>query len=95
MSTHVIPCVTTWPISPQAEHQKFETHYCLLTAACICSQGMAVWSGNDDSCHQERHECGAMGVISVTANIVPGLMSQMMKVRCHALIYSMILGTRN
>lgn len=41
--------------------------------------GMAVWSGNDDSCHQERHECGAMGVISVTANVVPGLMAQMMK----------------
>jgi 4-hydroxy-tetrahydrodipicolinate synthase len=45
----------------------------------LSDMGMAVWSGNDDSCHQERHECGAMGVISVTANIVPGLMSQMMK----------------
>merc|ERR1712159_244111 len=41
--------------------------------------GMAVWSGNDDSCHQERHDCGAMGVISVTANVVPGLMSALMK----------------
>ena len=41
--------------------------------------GMTVWSGNDDSCHQERHECGAMGVISVTSNVVPGLMAQMMK----------------
>jgi len=45
----------------------------------LSGMGMAVWSGNDDSCHQERHECGAMGVISVTANIVPGLFSQMMK----------------
>merc|ERR1712146_754950 len=47
----------------------------------LADKGMAVWSGNDDSCHQERHECGAMGVISVTANVVPGLMSQMMKDR--------------
>ena len=45
----------------------------------LSGMGMAVWSGNDDSCHQERHECGAMGVISVTANVVPGLFSQMMK----------------
>ena len=67
-----------------------------------------MWSGNDDLCHQERHECGAQvaiahnplpifqmnqilirhgsrftlllvqGVISVTANVVPGLFSQLM-----------------
>jgi len=47
----------------------------------LADKGMAVWSGNDDSCHHERHDCGAMGVISVTANVVPGLMSQMMKDR--------------
>merc|ERR1719506_3015184 len=40
--------------------------------------GIAVWSGNDDSSHEERHRCGAMGVISVTANIVPGLFSELM-----------------
>lgn len=45
----------------------------------LSGMGMSVWSGNDDLCHQERHECGAMGVISVTANVVPGLMSALMK----------------
>merc|ERR1712216_1733 len=47
----------------------------------LSDMGMAVWSGNDDSCHQERHDCGAVGVISVTANVVPGLFSKMMKDR--------------
>merc|ERR1712097_97853 len=45
----------------------------------LTALGMASWSGNDDSCHEERHECGAMGVISVTANVVPGLFAKMMK----------------
>jgi len=45
----------------------------------LSGMGMSVWSGNDDLCHQERHECGAMGVISVTANVVPGLMSKLMR----------------
>merc|ERR1711865_1265952 len=44
----------------------------------LSDMGMFVWSGNDDLCHQERHECGAQGVISVTANVVPGLFSQLM-----------------
>merc|ERR1711865_1316128 len=43
--------------------------------------GMKVWSGNDDLCHQETHDCGAMGVISVTANVVPALMSQLVNGR--------------
>eukprot|EP01044_Picomonas_judraskeda_P013388 COSAG03_NODE_2019_length_3208_cov_212.097459_2_plen_323_part_00 len=37
------------------------------------------WSGNDDECHETRHEAGCQGVISVTANLIPGLFSQMMK----------------
>lgn len=40
--------------------------------------GMSVWSGNDDDCHYSRHQCGAMGSISVAANIVPGLYRDMM-----------------
>jgi len=47
----------------------------------LTEMGIASWSGNDDSCHHERHDCGAMGVISVTANVVPGLFSKMMKER--------------
>eukprot|EP01047_Picozoa_sp_COSAG01_P006645 COSAG01_NODE_243_length_20572_cov_24.956137_17_plen_252_part_00 len=36
-------------------------------------------SGNDDECHETRHEAGCQGVISVTSNLVPALFSQMMK----------------
>merc|ERR1719272_499911 len=42
---------------------------------------MAVWSGNDEECHHTRHECGAVGVISVTANVVPGLFKRLMTER--------------
>lgn len=41
-------------------------------------QGIACWSGNDDECHDGRHQYGSHGVISVTSNIVPGLMRQLM-----------------
>lgn len=41
-------------------------------------QGIACWSGNDDESHDGRHLFGSHGVISVTSNIVPGLMRQLM-----------------
>lgn len=40
--------------------------------------GMVVWSGNDDECHDSRWDYGANGVISVTSNLVPGLMRELM-----------------
>ncbi|KAM3288321.1 4-hydroxy-tetrahydrodipicolinate synthase, chloroplastic isoform X1 [Capsicum chacoense] len=42
------------------------------------SNGLVVWSGNDDECHDSRWDHGATGVISVTSNLVPGLMRQLM-----------------
>ncbi|KAI5067292.1 hypothetical protein GOP47_0017820 [Adiantum capillus-veneris] len=36
--------------------------------------GIAVWSGNDDQCHDARWDFGACGVISVASNLIPGLM---------------------
>ncbi|XP_031484418.1 4-hydroxy-tetrahydrodipicolinate synthase, chloroplastic-like [Nymphaea colorata] len=42
------------------------------------NKGVVVWSGNDDECHDAKWECGATGVISVTSNLVPGLMHQLM-----------------
>jgi len=42
------------------------------------SQGIACWSGNDDECFEARHQHGAHGVISVTSNIAPKLMRQLM-----------------
>jgi len=41
-------------------------------------QGIACWSGNDDECHDGRHQHGSHGVISVTSNIIPGIMRQLM-----------------
>jgi len=42
------------------------------------NQGIACWSGNDDECFESRHRHGSHGVISVTSNIVPGLMRKLM-----------------
>ncbi|TKW21999.1 hypothetical protein SEVIR_4G158700v4 [Setaria viridis] len=39
---------------------------------------IAVWSGNDDECHDSRWKYGATGVISVASNLVPGLMHSLM-----------------
>lgn len=40
--------------------------------------GIVVWSGNDDQCHDARWNHGATGVISVTSNLVPALMRKLM-----------------
>ncbi len=40
--------------------------------------GITCWSGNDDESAAGRHQHGSHGVISVTANIVPGLMRRLM-----------------
>jgi len=45
---------------------------------CYTDKGISVWSGNDDECHDSRWKYGAIGVISVTSNLVPGLMHSLM-----------------
>ncbi|KAJ6821045.1 4-hydroxy-tetrahydrodipicolinate synthase, chloroplastic-like [Iris pallida] len=40
--------------------------------------GITIWSGNDDECHDSRWRYGATGVVSVTSNLVPGLMRTLM-----------------
>lgn len=42
------------------------------------AKGIACWSGNDDECHDGLHKHGSHGVISVTSNLVPGLMRELM-----------------
>ncbi|KAG8371679.1 hypothetical protein BUALT_Bualt13G0113400 [Buddleja alternifolia] len=42
------------------------------------SNGVVIWSGNDDQAHDSRWVYGATGVISVTSNLVPGLMRELM-----------------
>lgn len=49
------------------------------------AMGITCWSGNDDEAHDARHDAGAVGVISVTSNIIPGLFSRLMKEKDPAL----------
>lgn len=66
------------------DHENFAgVKECMGVDRCkvLADMGMAVWSGNDDLSHDERHLSGAMGVISVTANVVPGLMRRLMDER--------------
>lgn len=42
------------------------------------AKGIACWSGNDDECFVGRHEHKSHGVISVTSNLVPGMMRTLM-----------------
>jgi len=41
-------------------------------------KGICCWSGNDDQMHLSRHKYGAVGVISVTSNVVPALVKKLM-----------------
>ncbi|CCQ10933.1 Dihydrodipicolinate synthase [Pseudoalteromonas luteoviolacea B = ATCC 29581] len=42
------------------------------------ARGIACWSGNDDESHDGKHSFQSHGVISVTSNIIPGLMRTLM-----------------
>jgi len=48
-------------------------------------QGVCCWSGNDDQMHESRHKYGAVGVISVTSQIVPALVKKLMTTQDDAL----------
>ncbi|MCP3675246.1 MAG: 4-hydroxy-tetrahydrodipicolinate synthase [Gammaproteobacteria bacterium] len=41
-------------------------------------RGIACWSGNDNECFEGRHKHASHGVISVTSNIIPGIMRILM-----------------
>ena len=55
--------------------------------------GVITWSGNDDEAHEVRHEAGCQGVISVTANLVPGLFSTMMTEECPDVAIQVVFQT--
>lgn len=68
-------------IEPLAKHQHFiGVKECAGNEriAYYEKQGIACWSGNDDECHDGIHQHGSHGVISVTSNLVPGLMRELM-----------------
>lgn len=41
-------------------------------------QGIACWSGNDDQCHDSRHNFNSHGVVSVASNLIPKTMYKLM-----------------
>lgn len=51
----------------------------------LSDQGIACWSGNDEQSYECRHLYGGVGVISVTANVVPGLFKKLMTEKDDAL----------
>jgi len=51
----------------------------------LSDKGIACWSGNDGESYEGRHQSGGVGVISVTANVVPGLMKKLMTEKDDAL----------
>jgi len=53
-------------------------------------RGIACWSGNDDESAAGRHQHGSHGVISVTSNIAPKLMRQLMDTPSESLQASML-----
>ncbi|GJP38567.1 hypothetical protein CLOM_g23008 [Closterium sp. NIES-68] len=42
-------------------------------------KGIVAWSGNDDQFHDAKWNHGGQGVISVVSNLVPGIVSQLVK----------------
>jgi len=42
-------------------------------------QGVSCWSGNDDQAFESRHKAASKGVISVTSNLLPATMKQLME----------------
>ncbi|SFC16174.1 4-hydroxy-tetrahydrodipicolinate synthase [Pseudoalteromonas denitrificans] len=68
-------------IIPLAQHKNFiGVKECAGNAriAQYEKQGIACWSGNDDESHDGRHLYNSHGVISVTSNLSPSLMRQLM-----------------
>lgn len=54
-------------------------------------KGIVIWSGNDDECHDSRWLYGATGVVSVTSNLVPGLMHELMHQGLNPLLNSKLM----
>jgi 4-hydroxy-tetrahydrodipicolinate synthase len=73
--------ITTDVMLELAEHSNFiGVKECMGNEriAYYASKGISCWSGNDDEAHAARHEAGAVGVVSVTSNIIPSVFSKLM-----------------
>merc|ERR1719337_729267 len=81
-----VPGRTGQDIKPEviyelAKHENFcGVKECMGNARIktLADKGIMCWSGNDEQSHDGRHNFGGLGVISVTSNVVPGLMKKLM-----------------
>ncbi|XP_057548996.1 4-hydroxy-tetrahydrodipicolinate synthase, chloroplastic-like [Amaranthus tricolor] len=81
-----VPSRTGQDIPPHVMHSIAENANLAGVKECVGNErikqytdrGIVVWSGNDDECHDSRWSYDATGVISVTSNLVPGLMRRLM-----------------
>lgn len=53
------------------------------------SEGIACWSGNDNECYEARHFCASHGVISVAANLIPGVIRRLIDQQSESLNQSL------
>ncbi|KAL8111220.1 hypothetical protein AgCh_019071 [Apium graveolens] len=83
---HNVPGRTGQDIPPRVIHNLARNPNLAGVKECVghgrvdqyTKNGIVVWSGNDDQCHDWRWDYGATGVISVTSNLVPQLMREIM-----------------
>ncbi|XP_031393882.1 4-hydroxy-tetrahydrodipicolinate synthase, chloroplastic-like [Punica granatum] len=81
-----VPSRTGQDIPPRVIHSLSDNSNLAGIKECVgndrikeyTDKGIVVWSGNDDQCHDARWNYAATGVISVTSNLVPGLMRELM-----------------
>lgn len=81
-----VPSRTGQDIPPRVIHTMAQSPNLAGVKECVgndrvehyTGNGIVVWSGNDDQCHDARWNHGATGVISVTSNLVPGMMRELM-----------------
>ncbi|KNA17112.1 hypothetical protein SOVF_083080 [Spinacia oleracea] len=81
-----VPSRTSQDIPPQVIHSLAQNTNFAGVKECVgherikqyTDNRIVVWSGNDDQCHDSRWDYGATGVISVTSNLVPSLIGQLM-----------------
>ncbi|PON42185.1 4-hydroxy-tetrahydrodipicolinate synthase [Trema orientale] len=81
-----VPSRTGQDIPPKVIHRVAQSANLAGVKECVgndriaqyTDNGIVVWSGNDDQCHDARWSHGATGVISVTSNLIPGLMRKLM-----------------
>lgn len=81
-----VPSRTGQDIPPRVIHTVSQSSNLAGVKECVghdrveqyTKNGIVVWSGNDDQCHDSRWSHGATGVVSVASNLIPGLMRQLM-----------------